>query len=80
MATITASLAPRTRRLPVPVTAVPAEDDHQPQHEVPGPGEHSLARTTAAVTTSLVLLIGTVIASAYGVGSLALGLLGWFMD
>jgi hypothetical protein len=80
------SITARTiARRPSPVAQVaverPAvEDDHQPLHDVPGPDERSLARTTAAVVTSLVLLIGTMALVAYGAGSMVTAVTEWFLS
>jgi hypothetical protein len=78
MASITAHPGIRPRRSTA-VAEVPPEDDHQPTNPVPGPDERSLARTTAAVTTSLALLIGLAVAVAYGAGSLVRAVAAWVM-
>lgn len=76
MAAITASPFHRTRpAAPArPVAAAPTSD------AVPGPDERSLARTTAVVVTSLVLLIGLVVGAAYGAGSIVNAVAEWFFN
>lgn len=82
MTSITAHTIVRRPRAAAPVLpAQPAvEDNHQPTNDVPGPGERSLARTTAAVATSLVLLIGTMVLVAYGTGSMVNAVAEWFLS
>jgi len=70
---------PRTAALARP-TGLPVEDDHLPTNDVPGPDERTLARTTAAVATSLVLLIGTMVMLAFGVGTVANVVTEWFLS
>jgi hypothetical protein len=79
MASITAHPGIRPRRSTAVVAEVPPEENHQPTNPVPGPDEGSLARTTAVVTTSLALLIGLVVAVAYGAGSVVGALASWVL-
>lgn len=46
---------------------------------VPGPDERSLARTTAAVVTALLLLTGVLVGAAYGAGTLVNSVATWFL-
>lgn len=86
MTSITAhSIARRSRPAAPAVTAelpveLPAEDDHQPTNDVPGPDEHTLARTTAAVVASLVFLIGTMLLLAFGIGTVSNAVAEWFLS
>ncbi|WP_420112491.1 hypothetical protein [Pseudactinotalea sp.] len=81
MTSITAHTAIRPRRVaPARPTEVPVEDDHQPTNDVPGPDERSLARTTAAVVTSLVFLIGTMVLLAFGMGTVSNAVAEWFLS
>ena len=78
MAAITASPFHRTRSA-APVRPA-APDGGVPAEAVAGPDERTLARTTAVVITSLVLLIGTLVAAAWGVGTAVSGAVSWFMS
>lgn len=79
MASITAAPVIRPRRTPAAAVPVAVEDDHRPTNDIPGPGERSLARTTAAVTTSLALLVGTFVLVAYGAGAAVRAVIAWFV-
>lgn len=78
MASITAHPFIRPRSAPA-ASAPPVEEHHQPTNAVPGPDERSLARTTAVVTTSLALLIGLVVAAAYGAGTVVGAFASWVL-
>ncbi|GAB2614270.1 hypothetical protein [Pseudactinotalea suaedae] len=82
MTSITAHAIVRRPRTAAPArpTEVPVEDNHLPTNDVPGPDERTLARTTAAVVTSLVLLIGTMVVLALGVGTVANAVTEWFLS
>lgn len=81
MASITAHpLARRPRpAAPAPPAEPAVEDDHQPTNAVPGPDESTLARTTVAVVSSLVLLIGTMLLIAVGIGTVSDAVASWFL-
>lgn len=79
MASITAHPVIRPRRSAPAATEIPVEDDHQPVNAVAGPDERTLARTAAAVVTSIVLMISTIALVAAGAGAIIRGLAGWFL-
>lgn len=83
MAAITTSPFHRTRSTapvrPATPDAARVQRDTR-SDDVPGPDERSLARTTAVVITSLALLIGVLVAAAWGVGTAVSGAVGWFMS
>lgn len=82
MTSITAQTIARRPRPAAPATPaeLPVEDDHQPRGDVAGPDERSLARTTAAVVTSLVFLIGTMVLLAFGMGTVSNAVAEWFLS
>lgn len=81
MASIIAHPVIRPRRTaPAAPVEVRVEDDHSPRNDVPGPDERTLARTAAAVTVSLVLLIGTMVLLAVGAGTAVSAVAEWFLS